>query len=93
MTPLDSDRTQLHTIVFLIQSALSDQFLMRAAFPDTVRIQNYDLIGSQDGRQPVGYRDRRATVRKLFKPVLYETFTLIVQSTCRLIKYQDRRVL
>ena len=84
---------QLHTVVFFIQTALFDQFPVCAAFPDPVVVKDYDLVGAEDGRQPVGYGDRCPANSKLLETVLDEAFTFIIKSACCFIKYQYGRIL
>ena len=59
---------------------------MSAAFSDPHIVKDYDLVGAEDGRQPVGYCDRGPAPGELLEAVLNEAFTFI-------IKYQYGRIL
>ena len=78
---------------FLIISVDIQQFIVRATFHDASFMQHTDLVGILDGRETMGDSHCGTGLHQPFKSVLYQTLTLRIQSRCRLIENQDRRIL
>ena len=66
---------------------------MRAALHDPAAIDDEDLIGMLDGREPVRDDDNRLPPRELGEGLLYEGLVLRVDARRRLVEDHDRGVL
>ena len=66
---------------------------MRAMFDDPAALVDEDPVGAQDGRQPVGDRDRRAPLHQAFEGRLDESLGDGVERGGRLVEDEDPRIL
>ena len=67
------------------------QFLVRAPLDDLALLQDDDLIGVLDGREPVRHDQHRADGPHLFKRPLDQDLSLGVDVRRRLVEDQDLR--
>ena len=65
---------------------------MRTALDDPAVVEDHDLIGVADGREPVGDRECGAALRELVECLLNRVFGLRVERARRLVQDEDRRV-
>ncbi len=66
---------------------------MCAAFDDIPLRKHDDLVGMNDGAEPVGDDDRRASDHEPVDGLLNEAFRFGVERAGRLVEYQDFRIL
>ena len=66
---------------------------MRAALDDPAAVVDEDLVGPEDGRQPVGDRDGRPALDQALERRLDEPLADGVERRRRLVEDQDPRVL
>ena len=64
---------------------------MRAALGDHALVEHQDLVGVDDGRQPVGDDQRRAPLRDALERGLDFALGEAVERRGRLVEHQDRR--
>ena len=64
---------------------------MRAALDDHAVVEHDDLVGADDGREPVRDDQRRAVARHPFERVLDLLLGVAVERRGRLVEEQDRR--
>ena len=86
------DRVGLVLVLELIQlpvdSLQMQQFLMRAGFPDTPTMKNYDAVGVLNRGEPVGDDDRGPACQEFFQRVPYQQFRFRVDARGRFIQHQ-----
>jgi hypothetical protein len=64
---------------------------MRAALDDLALIEHDDLVGADNGREPVCDHQRGAALGHPLQRVLDFLFGVTVECRGRLVEYQDRR--
>src|ERR1044071_3796591 len=65
---------------------------MAAAFEDLPCLDDKDLVGAADGRQPVGDNERRAAFSQIVQSFLDQRFRFAVKARGRLVENEDPRV-
>src|SRR5205823_14798663 len=62
-----------------VAPAGSDQLLVATPFHDVAAVEDDDLVGVPDGREPVRDRNRRPPLRQLIERLLHEALGLRVE--------------
>ena len=70
---------------------MGEQLLMRAALDDHALIEHQDLVGADDGREPMGDDERGAVLRHAVERILDVPLGVAVERGGRLVEQQDRR--
>ena len=76
-----------------IKSAGSQKLRMGAALGDLALVEHDDLVGGDDGREPVRDHERGAVLRDPLQRVLDFMLGVAVERRGRLVQHQDRRPL
>ena len=84
---------KLHFVVFCIDAAFCQQLFMCAALGNVLVIDDDDFIGIADGGKAVGDGDGGTILRQFFQAFLDMAFAFVIESACRLIQNQNRRIL
>lgn len=69
-----------------------DELVMVASLNDTAALQNDDLVGTADGREPMRDRDRGPAYGQRCESGFHGAFCARIQCACRLIKKKDGRI-
>ena len=72
---------------------MSEQLFVRPLFTNAALLQNHDLVGAADRRQPVRDHNHRAMLHQVRQRLLHQHFRLGIEVRRRLIQNQDGRVL
>ena len=65
------------------------QLLVIAALKDAPLFDDEYLVGAPDGRKPMGYDERGASLHQVRETGLDESFGFGIEARCRFIKNQD----
>src|SRR3990167_4488463 len=76
-----------------IEAAQRQQVAMAATFDDPAAVEDHDLVGIDDGRQPMRDHHRGAPPAHLLQRALDLLFGAGVERTGRLVEQQDPRIL
>ena len=76
-----------------IKAVLGEQRIVGAALDDLAMVKHDDLVGADDGREPVRDHQRRAVAGNALERVLDFLFGMAVERGCRLIEHQNWRTL
>ncbi|MEY9787171.1 hypothetical protein ABIE77_001729 [Sinorhizobium fredii] len=68
------------------------KFLMRPFFDDLAVLHHDDLVGVDDGREPVGNDDHGPPAHRLFEGLLHGCLRLCVERRGRLVEKEYRSV-
>jgi hypothetical protein len=68
------------------------EFCVTSLCYDATLIHEIDRICTHDCREAVSDDDRGATIHEMIERILYESLCLGVESTRRLIEYEDLRI-
>lgn len=86
------DDAILEQIHFMVQTAMRQQFLMRAAFDDFAVMENQDQVCILDRAQPMRNRYRRPSDAHAFQTLLDRYFCFGIDICGCFIEHQDFRV-
>ena len=76
----------------IVNSALFDQFLVRAQFPDPAIMKNQNPVSLLDGLQPMSNQDRCPSGRNGAECILDYQFGLGVDAGCGFIRDQNFKI-
>src|SRR5207249_6286339 len=82
-------RAVLAIMQIAVAAAQTHELLVRTSFDDRAGLEDDDLIGALDRREPVGDDERRATPPQIAKPVANHRLALAVERRRGFVENQD----
>ena len=76
-----------------VKSAMRQQLLMGAALDYPAVVEHQNLVGADDGREPVRNDERGAVFSHAIERVLDVAFGVAVERRCRFVEQKNRRTL